>query len=141
MDSFTTHSAQETIAWARQFALTLKAGDVICLYGDLGAGKTTFVKGIAEGLGLSKEEHVTSPTFVIMHRYACRIPLYHFDCYRMLSPEDLTAVGFEDFIHSGGGIACVEWPEKAGNLIPAEHISVYLEHQGEDTRKIHVDRK
>lgn len=135
---FISHSAKETRDWARQFSASLKVGDVICLRGDLGAGKTTWVKGLAEGLGLSGEEHVTSPTFSIMHRYDCRIPLYHFDCYRMKSPDELAEVGFEEFIHSGEGIVCVEWPEKAGNLIPKKHITVSLIHQGESERKISV---
>ncbi len=132
-----TNSATETIAWAKNFSQVLKPGDVICLHGDLGAGKTTFVKGLAEGLGLVKEEHVTSPTFVIMHRYTCRMPLYHFDCYRMQSPEDLLAIGFEDFLHSGG-VACVEWPEKAGTLIPSPCIHITLSHEGEAKRRIKV---
>ena len=133
-----THSAQETIMWAKNFAQSLQPGDVICLQGDLGAGKTTLVKGIAEGLGLSPNEHVTSPTFVIMHRYTCRIPLYHFDCYRMKSPEDLLAIGFDDFVNSGSGVACIEWPEKAGDLIPSKNISVSLTHEGVDARRITV---
>ncbi len=141
MDRVIAHSARETMTWAHQFAATLKAGDIICLHGDLGAGKTTFVKGLAEGLGLLKTEHVTSPTFVIMHRYTCRIPLYHFDCYRMKSPEDLTAVGFEEFLYSGGGVACIEWPEKAGNLIPPGSTHIYLEHQGENTRRIRLEKE
>lgn len=137
---FISKSADETIAWASQFALTLKAGDIICLKGDLGAGKTTLVRGLAQGLGLLKGEHVTSPTFVIMHRYPCRIPLYHFDCYRIQSRDDLIAVGFEEFVHSGGGVACVEWPEKAGDLIPAGSISIVMTHVGENERKICVHR-
>lgn len=137
---FISHSPDETISWARQFSASLKPGDVICLYGDLGAGKTTLVRGIAQGLGLSQEEHVTSPTFVIMHRYTCRIPLYHFDCYRMNSLDDLIAVGFEEFIYSGGGVACVEWPERAGNLIPEGKISITLSHLGERARRIVVER-
>ena len=141
MQTLMTHSAQETIQWAKNFAPTLQPGDVICLQGDLGAGKTTLVKGIAEGLGLSQKEQVTSPTFVIMHRYTCRIPLYHFDCYRMKSPDDLLQIGFDDFVNSGAGIACIEWPEKAGDLIPQKHISVTLTHEGLDARRITVCMK
>jgi len=135
-----THSAAETIAWACDFAQTLKPGDVICLHGDLGAGKTTLVKGLAEALGLARDEQVTSPTFVIMHRYTCRIPLYHFDCYRMQSPEDLLAIGFEDFLNSGG-IACIEWPEKAGNLIPAPCYHIEMTHEADDQRLIRIEKR
>ena len=109
-----------------------------CLHGDLGAGKTTLVKGIARGLNVSAEEHVTSPTFVIMHRYSCRIPLYHFDCYRVNSQDDLIAVGFDDFVQTSGGIACIEWPEKAGNLIPAGSIHIVMKHEGANSRRILV---
>ena len=140
MNQFITHSAEETIAWGRNFALSLKEGDVICLHGDLGAGKTTLVRGIAQGLGLHTDEPIASPTFVIMHRYACRIPLYHFDCYRIQSPNDLVGIGFEEFVNAGGGIACIEWPEKAGDLIPKESISITLMHGGECIRHIRVQK-
>ncbi len=141
MNQSITHSAEETIAWGRNFALSLKEGDVICLHGDLGAGKTTLVRGIAQGLGLHANEFVASPTFVLMHRYACRIPFYHFDCYRIQSPNDLVAIGFEEFVNAGGGVACIEWSEKAGDLIPKESISITLMHAGEGIRHIRVERE
>ena len=141
MNQFITHSAEETMAWGRNFALSLKEGDVICLHGDLGAGKTTLVRGIAQGLGLPVSEPVVSPTFVIMHRYVCRIPLYHFDCYRIQSPNDLMGIGFEEFVNAGGGVACIEWPEKAGDLIPKGSISISMIHGEEGVRHIRLENR
>ncbi len=113
-----TSSPQETINYAKRFAADLKPGTVLCLEGDLGSGKTTFVKGIAGGLGLKHPEQVKSPTFVLMHIYQAKMPLYHFDCYRLDSTEELENIGFQDFVNDPHAISCVEWAEKAGDLIP-----------------------
>ncbi len=119
-----TNSAQETIGFAKEFAAGLKPGTVLCLEGQLGSGKTTFIKGLAEGLGLKHPEQVKSPTFVLMHIYKAKTPLYHFDCYRLDSLEELENIGFVDFVNDPQAISCVEWAEKAGELIPshARHI-------------------
>ncbi len=119
-----TNSPQETIEFAKGFAASLKPGTVLCLEGQLGSGKTTFVKGLAEGLGLKHPQQVKSPTFVLMHIYATQVPLYHFDCYRLDSLEELENIGFVDFVNDPQAISCVEWAEKAGALIPenARHI-------------------
>ena len=119
-----TSSAQETIEFAKHFARTLKPGSVLCLEGQLGSGKTTFIKGLAEGLGLKHPEQVKSPTFVLMHLYKAKMPLYHFDCYRLNSLEELENIGFQDFVNDPHAIACVEWAEKAKELLPrtARHI-------------------
>ncbi len=122
-----TDSPKETIEFARGFARDLKPGTVLCLEGQLGSGKTTFIKGLAEGLGLKHPDQVKSPTFVLMHIYKARIPLYHFDCYRLDSIEELENIGFQDFVNDPQAISCVEWAEKAGNLIPG------------DARRIHFD--
>ncbi len=120
----TTSSAQETIGFARGFAKDLKPGTVLCLEGQLGSGKTTFIKGLAEGLGLKHPEQVKSPTFVLMHIYKAKTPLYHFDCYRLNSLEELENIGFQDFVNDPHAISCVEWAEKAAGLPPkaARHI-------------------
>jgi tRNA threonylcarbamoyladenosine biosynthesis protein TsaE len=119
-----TNSPQETIRFAKEFAVGLKPGTVLCLEGQLGSGKTTFIKGLAEGLGLKHPEQVKSPTFVLMHIYKAKMPLYHFDCYRLDSLEELENIGFVDFVNDPQAISCVEWAEKAGDLIPetARHI-------------------
>ena len=123
-----TNSPQETINFAKGFAAGLKPGTVLCLEGQLGSGKTTFIKGLAEGLGLKHPEQVKSPTFVLMHIYKAKTPLYHFDCYRLNSIEELENIGFQDFVNDPQAISCVEWAEKAGDLIPecARYIHVEI---------------
>ena len=120
-----TNSPQETIEFAKKLAADLKPGMVLCLEGQLGSGKTTFIKGLAEGLGLKHPEQVKSPTFVLMHIYKAKTPLYHFDCYRLNSLEELENIGFQDFVNDPHAISCVEWAEKAAKLLPAtaRHIS------------------
>lgn len=122
--SVTTLSPQETNEFAKRFAAGLKPGTVLCLEGQLGSGKTTFIKGLAEGLGLKRPEQVKSPTFVLMHIYKAKMPLYHFDCYRLDSLEELENIGFQDFVNDPQAISCVEWAEKAAKLMPpaAWHI-------------------
>ena len=117
-------SPEETIAFAKKIAQGLKPGSVLCLEGDLGSGKTTFIKGVAEGLGLKHPEQVKSPTFVLMHVYKAKIPLYHFDCYRIDSTEELANIGVGEFAGDPHAVTCIEWAEKAKGLIPphAAHI-------------------
>jgi len=123
----TTSSAQETIEFAKKLAADLKPGMVLCLEGQLGSGKTTFIKGLAEGLGLKHPEQVKSPTFVLMHIYKAKTPLYHFDCYRLDSSEELENIGFQDFISDPHAISCVEWAEKAKGLIPLHACHICFE--------------
>ncbi len=141
LETIHTSSAAETMTAARNFAGRLRGGEIICLRGDLGAGKTTWVKGLAEGLGVSKNESVTSPTFALMHRYPCRIPLYHFDCYRIHAPQELQDIGFEEFVHEPGAVSCVEWPEKAGDLLPPHGWDVEICHQGDAKRRIQIKKR
>lgn len=128
MDKHTvTKSPQETIEFAKRFAGGLRPGTVLCLEGQLGSGKTTFIKGLAEGLGLKHPDQVKSPTFVLMHIYKAKVPLYHFDCYRLDSTEELENIGFEDFVNDASSIACVEWAEKAKHLIPSHARHIHFE--------------
>lgn len=116
MASITSHSPAETFAFGQRIAATLRAGDVLALCGDLGAGKTHFVKGLAAGLGITGE--VTSPTFTLIHEYpGGRLPLFHFDFYRLESEDDLLRIGFDDYLDSGGVLA-IEWAEKFPALLP-----------------------
>ena len=131
-----TTSALETIDFAKQLAREIKPGTVLCLEGQLGSGKTTFVKGLAEGLGLKGSDQVKSPTFVLMHIYKTKMPLYHFDCYRLNSLEELENIGFQDFVNDPRAISCVEWPEKAGDLLPATVRLIRFEILGESKRRI-----
>ena len=105
-----TRSQQETQDVAREIAATLKAGDVLLLSGNLGAGKTAFVRGLAAGLGIDPEE-VSSPTFTLLQEYdGLRFPLYHFDAYRLASEEEFVRIGAEDYLY-GDGVCVIEWPE------------------------------
>ncbi|MCL4499042.1 MAG: tRNA (adenosine(37)-N6)-threonylcarbamoyltransferase complex ATPase subunit type 1 TsaE [Chloroflexi bacterium] len=128
-----TRSVEETKALAERLALILEKGDVISLTGDLGAGKTAFVQGLAEGLGV--ERRVTSPTFPIIKEYSGRIPLYHFDVYRLTSPAELVDLGYEEYFYDDG--ACVlEWGDRVSELFPPDYLEVLFERAGEDMREI-----
>ncbi|HTL47290.1 MAG TPA: tRNA (adenosine(37)-N6)-threonylcarbamoyltransferase complex ATPase subunit type 1 TsaE [Verrucomicrobiae bacterium] len=137
-ETFPSKSPKDTIRIAKAFAGKLKAGDVVRLEGDLGAGKTTFVKGLASGLGLADQDDVKSPTFVIMHIYPCRIPLYHFDLYRLEGAGEIAAIGFEDFMNDPGAISCVEWAERAEDFFPKASYRVQILFSGDTARKITI---
>ena len=137
---FTTHSEKETIAFAKRFASTLKGGEVITLQGDLGAGKTTFVKGLA--LGLEITNVVNSPTFVLMKVYPIdkgSMQLVHIDTYRVGSSRDLVEIGVLDYLGHKDTIVVVEWPEKITDLLHGKNvISLELAHdkKNQELRKI-----
>ena len=129
-----THSPAETRALGRQLAASLQPGDVLLLYGDLGAGKSELTRGIAEGLGVSGP--VTSPSFTIMNVYDDgRIPLYHFDWYRLESVEELYEMGMDEYL-GGDGVAVVEWPTQCPEAIPETHLAVHITPAGENEREI-----
>lgn len=132
-----SRSEDETIKIAQDFSKKLSPGAVIALEGDLGAGKTTFVKGIALGLGLESTDEVTSPTFALMNIYASKTPLYHFDLYRLDSAKDIESIGFEEFIDDSKAIKCVEWAEKGKEFLKDQKVyKVQLETAGEGERNI-----
>lgn len=125
------HSVEETQEFAFRLGEKLKENDVIALEGDLGAGKTTFTKGIAKGLGITRT--VNSPTFTIVKEYRGRLPLYHMDVYRL---EDmLEDLGFDEYFE-GGGVTIIEWAHLIQPQLPHELLWIYLYHQGESKRKI-----
>ncbi|RSK25672.1 tRNA (adenosine(37)-N6)-threonylcarbamoyltransferase complex ATPase subunit type 1 TsaE [Bacillus sp. HMF5848] len=131
---FTTTSPEETMTFSKKLAAYLQPGDVITLEGDLGAGKTTFVKGLAKGLNITR--NVNSPTFTIIKEYQGKMPLYHMDVYRMEeSDEDL---GFEEYF-SGSGITVVEWPQFIKDFLPEALLKITIKHTGENARKIQLE--
>ncbi|MBF0569290.1 MAG: tRNA (adenosine(37)-N6)-threonylcarbamoyltransferase complex ATPase subunit type 1 TsaE [Candidatus Omnitrophica bacterium] len=132
---FFSHCYEDTLALGARFAKFLKAGDIVCLFGDLGAGKTAFTKGIAKGLGIDPNK-VHSPTFVLMNIYEAKCPVYHFDLYR-IGAADLFDLGYEEFFY-GKGIAVIEWSERLGDLMPKDHWHVELKHAGGDERSVAV---
>ena len=131
-----THSPAETERLGETLATRLTAGTVLALRGDLGAGKTAFTRGLARGLGYSGQ--VTSPTFTIVNEYeGGRLPLFHFDLYRLSSPDELWDIGWEDYLDRGG-VCAVEWSERATELL--EHaVTVTLRRVDDSTREITVE--
>lgn len=136
---FTSKTPDETIRYGKSFAAELTSGDVVCLKGSLGAGKTHFVKGMAEGLGIAQEE-VHSPTYTLIHEYAGDPPLYHFDCYRMESPKEALEIGAEEYFY-GDGICVIEWPERIESLIPPDAFWIFIEAPDKKTRKFVIRKK
>jgi tRNA threonylcarbamoyladenosine biosynthesis protein TsaE len=129
----TTHSELETTAAGRDLASRLSAGSVVLLFGDLGAGKTAFVRGLAEGLGIPAED-VSSPTFTIMQEYrGGRLPLFHVDLYRLNDSREVDDLGVDEI--AADGVLAVEWAEKLAQPM-GDAIEVHLEHGDIDTRRI-----
>ena len=137
----TTRSAKETIKLAKDFAQKLKGREVIGLIGDLGSGKTTFTKGIAEGLGI--KELITSPTFVILKQYDGRIEnrkieVIHIDAYRAETPDDIKSVGIEDYFGRDDVVVVVEWAEKVKEILPKSTIYIEFKYRYKDEREISI---
>lgn len=131
-----THSAEETRALGEKLSGRLQAGDVVVLEGELGAGKSELARGIARGLGV--KETVTSPSFTILNVYESgRIPLYHFDWYRLESAEELYELGMDEYL-GGDGIAVVEWAERCPEVVPEGSMRIRIEATGEDERIIEI---
>ena len=133
---FITHSPEETEALGAALARLLVAGDIIAYRGDLGAGKTAFTRGLARGLGC--REAVTSPTYTIVNEYLSgRLPLFHFDMYRLASADDLWSIGWEDYLDRGG-VCAVEWSENVDDAME-DAIYITIEKPGEDSRRITIE--
>ena len=133
---FETNSYQETETLGQRLAQALQPGTVIAYEGDLGAGKTAFTRGIARGLDC--REQVTSPTYTIVNEYITgRMPLFHFDMYRLHSSDDLWDIGWEDYLERGG-VCCVEWSENVRDAME-NALTVRIEKTGEDTRRITIE--
>lgn len=134
--TFLTNSPRETEAVGEALAKILQPGAVIAYRGDLGAGKTAFTRGLARGLGY--DEPVTSPTYTIVNEYlGGRLPLFHFDMYRLRSSEDLWDIGWEDYLDRGG-VCAVEWSENVADALE-EPILITIEKLGEDARRITIE--
>lgn len=138
---FESFTPEDTFTIGRKLAENVRPGEIYTLNGDLGVGKTVFTKGLAAGLGIT--EAVTSPTFTILQEYdSGRLPLYHFDVYRIGDPEEMEEIGYEDYFF-GQGICLIEWAELIEELIPEEAITVYIEkdlEKGLDYRRIRIEK-
>ena len=139
MQEFTTSSVDETIRVGFEFGKQLNVGDVVCLDGDLGAGKTHFVKGVASFFGI-KPEKVSSPTYTLIHEYSGDISVYHFDCYRLNHEQEALEIGAEEYFY-GDGVCLVEWPDKIESLIPEDAIWIEILHLSVNKRKINIHQK
>lgn len=136
MKIYESYSYEDTQKIAKELADGLQGGEFVAMYGDLGAGKTAFVQGIASALGI--ERHITSPTFTIVNEYEGRLPLYHFDVYRIADSDEMYEIGFDEYVY-GGGVCFVEWAELIEDLFPPEYIRLTIlkdETKGYDYRRI-----
>lgn len=138
MQSVTTRSGAETVDLGARLGRLLSPGDFIALVGELGAGKTQFAKGIAVGLEVDPGTPVTSPTYTILNIYQGRLPLYHFDLYRLHDPDEVSDLGFDEYFY-GAGACVVEWAERLGEEIPPQVLTVSLTHAGAEERTVSFD--
>lgn len=137
-----SNSEEQTKRFAEKIFKRLKGGEIFCLYGELGSGKTTFVKGLSLGLGL--KERIISPTFILLRSYSptrSRISrLHHIDLYRIHGPEDTEALGLEELLSEKNSVIVIEWAEKIKDLLPKRRIDIYFEYIDENKRLINIKR-
>lgn len=137
---YISNSPKETKDIAKALAETLKPGDVLCMYGDLGVGKTAFVQGLAVGLGI--DGIVSSPTFTIVNCYTGRLDLYHFDVYRIADCDEMYEIGYEEYVY-GDGVSVIEWPDMIREILPDTRYNVYIEKddaEDVDFRRIRIEK-
>ncbi|HEV8052288.1 MAG TPA: tRNA (adenosine(37)-N6)-threonylcarbamoyltransferase complex ATPase subunit type 1 TsaE [Parachlamydiaceae bacterium] len=134
---FISNSAEQTREFGMKFGAQLLPNSVLCFFGDLGAGKTTFIQGLTAGVLGSQAEEVNSPTFTYLNIYHGNKTLYHFDLYRLRDADEFLSMGFDETFDAGG-ITCVEWAEKIAAIIPEGTIYVKMTHLGGDQRKIEI---
>lgn len=136
---FIVDNVDKTFNIGYQLGQLANSGDVICLVGDLGTGKTHITKGIAKGLAI--DEHITSPTFTIVNEYEGRLKFYHFDVYRVNDPDEIAAIGFDEYIFSDA-VSVIEWANYIEELLPENRLTIYIDklpQLGEDFRKIKIE--
>lgn len=132
---FISKDREETIRLGAKLGRLVSKGDIVALTGQLGSGKTTFIKGIAKGLGVRDTRYVNSPSFVIVKEHKGRIPLYHFDVYRLDDPSSLDTIGYKEFFY-GEGVSVIEWADKIKELLPDEYLNIEFSITGKNEREI-----
>jgi len=132
-----TRSSEETIALGHKVGKCLSDNTIVCFFGDLAAGKTTLIKGIASGVAGYPQDQVNSPTFVYLNIYEGSKKLYHFDLYRLQGADEFLSMGFDEMLFAGG-VTCIEWSERIESLLPPDSIRVEILHRGEDAREITI---
>lgn len=125
--------------FGNHLARGLKSGDIICLFGDLGSGKTTLIKGVAEGLKIDQRK-VNSPTFVLMNVYEGRLTLFHFDLYRLEDIQGIYSIGYDEFLYDDG-VSVIEWADRLGMFLPEEYLKIEMKHKKPDERMIQLTAK
>lgn len=135
MKEYLSHSAIETIELGRKLGQELVVPTVVCLFGELAAGKTTFIKGLVQGAAQLDPSIVQSPTFTYLHIYEGQKTVYHFDLYRLRDIDEFLSMGFDEYFEAEG-ICCIEWSERVASYLPPDSLYVYLAHVQEDLRLI-----
>lgn len=131
-----SRSVKDTIRLGRAIARNLHKGDIICLFGQLGSGKTVLTKGIAQGLGIERNG-IISPSFVLIRQHHNgRLPLYHFDLYRVKDPKDILAIGYEEYLYDGDGVSVIEWADRLKYLLPGEFFKIELFLKADSKRQL-----
>ncbi|MGZ3494311.1 MAG: tRNA (adenosine(37)-N6)-threonylcarbamoyltransferase complex ATPase subunit type 1 TsaE [Thermodesulfobacteriota bacterium] len=128
-------STSQTIRLGKSIGSRLRAGDVVALSGELGAGKTHFIKGLATGAGVGKSTYVSSPSFTLINEYPGEVPFYHIDLFRLENQKEAEGLGLEDYFQ-GRGITAIEWADKIPRLLPKEMLSIHIVYTGKNTRSI-----
>lgn len=136
--TFRSHSEAETLALGEALGKELGRGEVVALAGEIGSGKTVFIKGLSRGLGVKNPDEVKSPTFVLMHLYEGRMPVQHFDLYRLERESELEAIGFDDFLAQPKAVSVIEWADRVEKRIPPGATWVKLFVSGARERKIQI---
>jgi len=140
MKKYITDSQEETKKVAKEFALELKGGEIICYFGEVGAGKTVFTQGLCKGLGF--DGYVNSPSYIILNEYNTdKFNLYHYDLYRISSPDELTEIGFYDFAGKEKNITLVEWAELLEDELPEDRIEITINVLDAEKREIIIEQK
>lgn len=134
-----THSPAETLGFGRTLAHDLESPCLVLLEGDLGSGKTTLTKGIISGLGLAREDEVTSPSFTLVHEYGQEKKAYHVDLYRIEGPQELATLGLDE-LFGQSAVVIIEWGEKLGDHLPGPYFRIKMEYIASEDRKITVER-
>ena len=132
-----TQSAKETVQFGKRIGKILRSGDVVALVGELGAGKTHLIKGLAAGIGVARAGHIASPSFTLIHEYQGRIPFYHVDLYRLGTEEETEDLGIEEYL-AKDGVTAIEWADKIPSLLPKESLWIALRYLDSRTRSIHL---
>jgi tRNA threonylcarbamoyladenosine biosynthesis protein TsaE len=132
-----TQSVTETLQLGKRMGRLLRSGEVVALTGELGSGKTHFIKGLAAGLGVERPDYITSPSFTLIHEYTGRIPFYHIDLFRLATEEEIEDLGLEEYL-GRKGVAAVEWADRISTLLPKELLWINMRYLGPSIRSIQI---